>query len=136
MTIWSKSLSSHSHRYIVCTGGGGGTGVEAANRGASDAGGRTVGLNIGLPQEQRPNSVRDPRALVRVSLLFHESFWFAHLARALVVFPGGFGQPDELTEILDLDANAQVELRDPGSSLWVDLLVEVIHFDALVRHAG
>jgi uncharacterized protein (TIGR00730 family) len=133
VTEWSKNLSSGEHRYIVCTGGGGGI-MEAANRGASDAGGRTIGLNIGLPQEQQPN----PYVTRELSLEFHYFFmrklWFAHLARALVVFPGGFGTLDELTEILTLAQTRKLDRKIPvvlyGSSYWN----EVINFDALVRH--
>jgi uncharacterized protein (TIGR00730 family) len=133
VTAWSKSLPPDSHRYIVCTGGGGGI-MEAANRGASEAGGKTIGLNIGLPHEQRPN----PYVTRELSFEFHYFFmrklWFAHLARALVVFPGGFGTLDELTEILTLAQTAKLERSVPvllyGSSFWT----EVVDFDALVRH--
>jgi uncharacterized protein (TIGR00730 family) len=133
ITLWSKGLASHEHRYVVCTGGGGGI-MEAANRGASEAGGRTVGLNISLPHEQRPN----PYITRELSLEFHYFFmrklWFAHLARALVVFPGGFGTLDELTEILTLAQTRKLEQPIPvvlyGRAYWS----EVINFDALVRH--
>ena len=133
ITAWSKSLSSHAHRYIVCSGGGGGI-MEAANRGASEAGGRTIGLNIGLPHEQRPN----PYVTRELSFEFHYFFmrklWFAHLARALVVFPGGFGTLDELAEILTLVQTGKLERQIAillyGSSYWN----EIINFDALVRH--
>lgn len=133
VTAWSKNLPSHARRYVVCTGGGGGI-MEAANRGASDAGGRTIGLNIGLPHEQRPN----PYVTRELDLEFHYFFmrklWFAHLARALVVFPGGFGTLDELTEILTLTQTGKIERPIPvvlyGSAFWN----EVIRFEALVRH--
>jgi uncharacterized protein (TIGR00730 family) len=108
--------------------------MEAANRGASEAGGRNVGLNIGLPHEQRPN----PYVTRELSLEFHYFFmrklWFAHLARALVVFPGGFGTLDELTEILTLAQTRKVARRIPvllyGPSYWN----EIVDFEALVRH--
>ena len=133
ITAWSKSLSAHAHRYLVCSGGGGGI-MEAANRGASEAGGRTIGLNIGLPHEQRPN----PYVTRELSFEFHYFFmrklWFAHLARALVVFPGGFGTLDELAEILTLVQTGKLERQIAillyGSSYWN----EIINFDALVRH--
>jgi uncharacterized protein (TIGR00730 family) len=133
VTTWSKNLPSHAQRYVVCTGGGGGI-MEAANRGASEAGGKTIGLNIGLPHEQQPN----PYITHALSLEFHYFFmrklWFAYLARALVVFPGGFGTLDELTEILTLMQTRKIDRPIPivlyGSSYWN----EILNFEALVRH--
>ena len=133
VTTWSKNLPSHAHRYVVCTGGGGGI-MEAANRGASEAGGKTIGLNIGLPHEQQPNPYITRELTFEFHYFFMRKLWFAHLARALVVFPGGFGTLDELTEILTLVQTGKIERRIPivlyGSSYWN----EIINFDALVRH--
>ena len=133
VTAWSKSLPSRVHRYIVCSGGAGGI-MEAANRGASEAGGRTIGLNIGLPHEQRPNSYVTRELCFEFHYFFMRKLWFAHLARALVVFPGGFGTLDELTEILTLQQTHKLDRRTLvvlyGSSYWN----EIINFDALVRH--
>lgn len=133
ITAWSKNLPSHAHRYVVCTGGGGGI-MEAANRGASEAGGRTVGLNIGLPHEQRPNPYITRELSFEFHYFFMRKLWFAHLARALVVFPGGFGTLDELSEILTLTQTKKIERPFPivlyGSSYWN----EIINFDALVRY--
>ena len=133
VTMWSKSLPSRAHRYIVCSGGGGGI-MEAANRGASEAGGRTVGLNIGLPHEQRPNPYVTRELCFEFHYFFMRKLWFAHLARALVVFPGGFGTLDELTEILTLQQTRKLDRRTMvllyGSSYWN----EIIDFDALVRY--
>ena len=133
VTLWSKGLSPHAHRYIVCTGGGGGI-MEAANRGASEAGGRTIGLNIGLPHEQRPNAYVTRELSFEFHYFFMRKLWFAHLARALVVFPGGFGTLDELTEILTLAQTRKLDRKIPtilyGTSYWK----EILNFDALVRH--
>ena len=133
VTEWSKSLASHTHRYIVCTGGGGGI-MEAANRGASEAGGRTIGLNIGLPHEQRPNAYVSRDLCFEFHYFFMRKLWFAHLARALVVFPGGFGTLDELTEILTLAQTGKLRRSIPVLMYGPDYWKEVINFDALVAH--
>jgi uncharacterized protein (TIGR00730 family) len=133
VTTWSKGLNAPAHRYIVCTGGGGGI-MEAANRGASDAAGRTIGLNIGLPHEQRPNPYITRELSFEFHYFFMRKLWFAHLARAIVVFPGGFGTLDELFEMLTLAQTRKLErsvmILLYGSSYWR----EIVNFDALVRH--
>src|SRR6202790_4883342 len=133
ITIWSKSLQSHAHRYVICSGGGPGI-MEAANRGASEAGGRTVGLNIGLPHEQRPNPYITRGLSFQFHYFFMRKLWFAHLARALVVFPGGFRTLDEMMEILTLQQTQKLDKPITvllyGSQYWK----EIINFDALVRH--
>ena len=121
------------HRFVVCTGGGSGI-MEAANRGASDAGGRSVGLNIGLPREQRPNAYETPALSFEFHYFFMRKLWFAHLARALVVFPGGFGTLDELTEVLTLAQTRKLERPLPVLLYGRDYWDEVINFDALVKH--
>jgi hypothetical protein len=133
VTQWSLSLPENGHRLVVCSGGGPGI-MAAANRGAALAGGRSVGLNIGLPHEQRPNPFISPELSFEFHYFFMRKLWFAHLARALVVFPGGFGTFDELFEMLTLaqtrklDRNMLILLY--GSTYWQ----EVINFEALVRH--
>ena len=108
--------------------------MEAANRGAHDAGARSIGLNIGLPFEQQPNPYATPALNVEFHYFFMRKMWFMHLARAIVVFPGGFGTLDELFEALTLVQTSK--LREPipvflyGSSYWN----EVVNFDAMVSH--
>jgi uncharacterized protein (TIGR00730 family) len=132
VTEWSRSLPGKA-RLIVCSGGGPGI-MEAANRGASLAGGRSIGLNIGLPEEQRPNPFITPGLSFEFHYFFMRKLWFAHLAHALVAFPGGFGTLDELFEILTLAQTRKLDRSIPvllyGSSYWK----EVIDFEALVRH--
>ena len=108
--------------------------MEAANRGAADAAGKSVGLNIGLPHEQRPNPYITHGLSFEFHYFFMRKLWFAHLARAMVVFPGGFGTLDELFEILTLCQTGKLErpitIVMYGSGYWR----EIVDFPALARH--
>jgi len=133
VTEWSDALANHTRRFVVCTGGGPGI-MEAANRGAMDAGGETIGLNIGLPSEQWPNPYVTGELSFDFHYFFMRKFWFAYLAKALVVFPGGFGTLDELTELLTLAQTEKLQKKIIivlyGSSFWK----EILNLEALVRH--
>ena len=133
LTLWSEGLAQTNRRFVVCTGGGPGI-MEAANRGAAEAGGKTIGLNIGLPMEQRPNPFITPSLNFEFHYFFMRKFWFAYLAKALIVFPGGFGTMDELMEILTLTQTEKLRKKFVvllyGTSFWK----EILNFDALVKH--
>ena len=101
ITVWSRTFGEHPRRFVVCSGGGPGL-MEAANRGAAEAGGKTIGLSIELPHEQRPNRYISPELNFQFHYFFMRKLWFAQLAKALIIFPGGFGTMDELFEMLTL----------------------------------
>jgi hypothetical protein len=133
LTQWAKEIPSRRHRFVVTSGGGPGI-MEAANRGAYEAGGKTVGLNIRLPFEQQPNPYITPALNFEFHYFFMRKLWFAHLAHAIAVFPGGFGTLDELTEILTLAQTGKLERKIPIVLYGPDYWNEVVNFEALVRH--
>jgi uncharacterized protein (TIGR00730 family) len=111
ITTWSLTLGEHPRRFVICSGGGPGI-MEAANRGAAEAGGKTVGLSIELPHEQWPNSYISPGLNFQFHYFFMRKLWFAQLAKALIVFPGGFGTMDELWEMLTLMQTGKLQRRN------------------------
>ncbi len=101
ITAWAMTLGPHPRRFVICSGGGPGI-MEAANRGAAEAGGSSIGLSIQLPHEQLPNPYITPELNFCFHYFFMRKLWFAQMAKALIVFPGGFGTMDELWELLTL----------------------------------
>ena len=128
---WAMTLPGRRHRYVITSGGGPGI-MEAANRGAFEAGCKTIGLNIALPFEQEPNRYITPELNFQFHYFFMRKYWFAYLAKALVVFPGGFGTLDEMFELLTLAQTKKLAKKIPvviyGSKYWQS----VINLDTLV----
>jgi hypothetical protein len=110
ITAWAMTLGAQPRRFVICSGGGPGI-MEAANRGAAEAGGSSIGLSIQLPHEQRPNPYISPDLNFCFHYFFMRKLWFAQMAKALIVFPGGFGTMDELWEMLTLMQTAKLSSR-------------------------
>src|SRR5580704_72035 len=131
LSKWSIQIPARRRRFVVTTGGGPGI-MEAANLGAHEAGGKTIGLNIQLPFEQYPNQYITPSLNFQFHYFFMRKFWFAYLAKGLVIFPGGFGTMDELFEILTLAQTDKLAKKILvviyGSEYWK----QVLNFQAMV----
>lgn len=131
LTHWNAELPKSGYRFMICSGGGPGI-MEAANRGAHEAGGKSVALNISLPFEQAGNPYQTPELAFEFHYFFVRKFWFVYLAKAFVVFPGGFGTMDELFEVLTLVQTEKSAKPMPivlyGKQYWED----VLNFQALV----
>jgi len=133
LSEWSSQIPARRRRFVVTTGGGPGI-MEAANKGAHEAGGKTIGLNINLPFEQYPNPYITPSLNFEFHYFFMRKFWFAYLAKALVIFPGGFGTFDELFEILTLAQTEKLAKKILvviyGSEYWKKLIDFQVMIDA------
>ena len=132
LTEWSKNLNQEDQKYVICSGGGPGI-MVAANRGASEAEGKNIALRISLPFENIPNPYVSPELDFEFHYFFTRKFWFAYLAKALVIMPGGFGTLDEFFEILTLIQTEKIKKNLPivlfGKEYWNKL----INFETLVE---
>ncbi len=131
ITEWSKTLTGN-HHFIICSGGSGGM-MEAANRGASLARGKSIGLNIELPFEQEVNEFVSREFIFNFHYFFMRKFWFVYPAKALIVFPGGFGTMDELFEVLTLIQTKKPRKAMPVILFGKEFWDEVLNFEALVN---
>jgi len=131
VTVWTKSLHSRYH-FIICSGGGPGI-MEAANKGARSAKGKSIGLNISLPFEQSANPYITPELNFEFHYFFMRKFWFVYLAKAFIMFPGGFGTMDELMEVLTLVQTKKLKKKVSIILYGRDFWNEVLNFDALLR---
>jgi uncharacterized protein (TIGR00730 family) len=131
ITLWTKTLKQ-PYRFVVCSGGGPGI-MEAANKGAAQANGRSMGLNISLPYEQLPNPFISPELSIEFHYFFMRKFWFAYLAKAFVAFPGGYGTLDELMEMLTLLQTNKIKKKVSvvlyGKKYWT----EILNFEAMLK---
>jgi len=132
ITDWAKIPNGDRQTHYVCSGGGPGI-MEAANKGADLAGGKSIGLNISLPHEQEPNPFITPEFSFDFHYFFMRKYWFIYLAKALIIFPGGFGTLDELMEVITLIQTKKIERPLPIILFGQDYWRDVIDIDAMVR---
>jgi uncharacterized protein (TIGR00730 family) len=132
LTEWTHTLSDHD-RFIICSGGGPGI-MEAANKGAHLAGGKTIGMNISLPFEQFANPYITKGLNFEFHYFFMRKFWFIYLAKALVAFPGGFGTFDELMEVLTLLQTKKLKKKLAVIMYGTPYWNKVIDFEEMVNH--
>jgi uncharacterized protein (TIGR00730 family) len=132
ITEWSFQPNTKNQNFYICSGGGPGM-MEAANKGADLAGGKSIGLNISIPMEQYPNPYITKELMFEFHYFFIRKFWFVYLAKALVIFPGGFGTLDELMEVLTLIQTEKLGKKLPiilyGKEYWN----EILNFDAMIK---
>ena len=133
LTRWSKELDRDERRFVVCTGGGPGI-MEAANRGASEAQGMNVGLTISIPQPEFDNPYVTRELSFHFHYFFMRKFWFAYLAKAVIVMPGGYGTMDELFEILTLVQTKKMRKPLPIVLFGTEYWKQIVDFEALARH--
>jgi hypothetical protein len=131
---WAIRLEARGKYFVICTGGGGGI-MEAANRGADRAGGKSIGMNISLPHEQYPNPYISPELAFEFHYFFMRKFWLVYMARAIVAFPGGYGTLDEIFEVLTLTQTRKIDRRDISVVLYgEEYWREILNLEALVEH--
>jgi uncharacterized protein (TIGR00730 family) len=132
LTEWSMQPDAKNQKFYICSGGGPGM-MEAANKGATLAGGKSIGLNISIPLEQYPNPYITEELMFEFHYFFIRKFWFVYLAKALVIFPGGFGTLDELMEVLTLIQTEKLGKKLPIILFGKEFWNEVLNFQAMIK---